>query len=118
MGMHDLDFAMKTTQTESVSLSSPSYELKNRLTGMRALPDMYALCTAALGHTYQAKPECPVLQLICNTCQADRAINYPSQYKCSNWMCYICIHKIFDYGLAANTFWLRLVMINMYTGLM
>ncbi|XP_065914704.1 uncharacterized protein [Dysidea avara] len=27
--MHDLDFAMKTTQTESVLLSSPSYKLKN-----------------------------------------------------------------------------------------
>ena len=27
--MHDLDFAMTTTQTESILLSSPSYELKN-----------------------------------------------------------------------------------------
>ena len=27
--MHDLNFAMKTTQMESVLLSSPSYELKN-----------------------------------------------------------------------------------------
>ena len=27
--MHDLDFAMKTTQTESILLSLPSYELKN-----------------------------------------------------------------------------------------
>ena len=27
--MHDLDFAMKTTQTESILLSSPFYELKN-----------------------------------------------------------------------------------------
>ena len=29
LGMHNLDFAMKTTQMESVLLSSPSYELKN-----------------------------------------------------------------------------------------
>ena len=27
-------------------------------------------------------------------------------------MYYICIPKIFDYGLTASTFWLRLVMIN------
>ena len=27
--MHNLDFAMKTTQTESALLSSPSYHLKN-----------------------------------------------------------------------------------------
>ena len=27
--MHNLDFAMKTTQTESILLSSSSYELKN-----------------------------------------------------------------------------------------
>ena len=59
------------------------------------------------GHTYQAKPECTVLQLICNTYQADslhRAINHPSQYACSHWMYYICIPKIFDYGSAASTF--------------
>ena len=42
----------------------------------RALPDMHAQLSEGFrpegrGHTYQAKPECPVLQLICNTYQAD-----------------------------------------------
>ena len=36
-------------------------------TGMRALHDMYARLPEGRGHTYQAKPECPMLQLICNT---------------------------------------------------
>ena len=40
-------------------------------TGMRALPDMYARLPEGCrpegrGHTYQVKPEYPVLQLICN----------------------------------------------------
>ena len=50
------------------------------------------------------KPVYPVLQLIFNTCQADslyRVIDHPSQYECSHWM-YICIAKIFNYGLAAT----------------
>ena len=29
ISMHDLDFVLKTTQMESILLSSPSYELKN-----------------------------------------------------------------------------------------
>ena len=36
----------------------------------------------------------------------------PKQYECSHWMYYICTPKIFDYGSAASTFWLRSVMIN------
>ena len=51
----------------------------------------------------------------CNTFQADslyRAINHPSQYECSHWIYYKCILKIFDYGSAASTFWLRLVTMN------
>ena len=85
--------------------------------GMRALPDMYALCPQAcvLRHTYQAKPKCSVLQLTCNSYQADslyRAINHPSQYECSHWIYYICIHKIFDCGSAASTFRLCSVMMN------
>ena len=67
---------------------------------MRALPGMYALCPRAVRHTYQAKPECNMLQLVCNTYQADslyRVINHPTQ---------------FDYGSTASTFWLRLVMLN------
>ena len=63
---------------------------------------MYAFCPRATytiyqvavwpegrGHTYQAKPECLMLQLICNTYQADslyREINHPSQYKSSHWI--------------------------------
>ena len=84
---------------------------------MRALPDMYARLPEGCrpegrGHTYQAKPEYPVLQLICNTYQADslyRAINHPSIATGYN---YICIPKIFDYGSAASMFWLRLVTMN------
>ena len=44
---------------------------------MRALPDMLP---EGRVHTYQAKSEFPLLQLICNTYQADslyRAINHP-----------------------------------------
>ena len=83
--------------------------------GMRALPDMYAREPQAQGHTNQAKPKFPLLQLICNTYQADSpnsAINHLSQYECSYWMYYICIPKIFDYGSAASTFWLHSVTMN------
>ena len=56
-------------------------------TGTRALPDTYARLPKghrpeSRGHTYQAKPERLVLQLICNIYQADslyRAINHISQ---------------------------------------
>ena len=75
-------------------------------TGMRALPDMYAQLPEGRrpegrGRTYQAKPECPVLQLICNTYQADslyRAINHPSPYECSHWIYYICISNFLIMG--------------------
>ena len=78
--------------------------------GMRALPDMCAQLPEGhrpegRWHTYQTKPKCPVLQLICNTYQADslyRAINHPSQYECSHWIYCICITKIFDYRSAAT----------------
>ena len=89
--------------------------------GMRALPDN--VCPLPLGlrpsggvrHTYQAKPSFPVLQLICNTSQADslyRVMNHPSQYECSHWMYYICVPKKFNYGSAAVTFWLCSVTMN------
>ena len=82
--------------------------------GMRAFPDMYARLPEGhrpegKGHTYQAKP---VLQLICNTYQADslyRVINHPSQYECRHWMYYICIP---DCGSAASTFWLCSLTMN------
>ena len=70
-------------------------------------------------HTFQTKPECPVLQLInyvtlsihirliACTC---RVINHSSQYKCNRWIYYMYIHaKNFNCWSAATTFWFCLV---------
>ena len=46
-------------------------------------PRAAGLRAEGIGHTYQSKPECLVLQVICNTNKADSlywVINHPSQY--------------------------------------
>ena len=83
-------------------------------TGMKALPDMYAQLPKSGGHTYQAKPKFPVLQLICSTShpyQADSPHDHPNLCDCNHRIYYKHTYK-FHYGPAASTFWLRLVMTN------
>ena len=52
------------------------------------------ICNSYNAHTYQAKPECPILLDV------------------------LCIPKIFDYGSAASTFWLRSAIMNRHRHVM
>ena len=45
--MHDLDFTIKTTQTESILLSLLSYELKKRLAKVRTSAIAYSPIVSA-----------------------------------------------------------------------
>ena len=45
--MHDFDFAMKTTQTASVLLSSPPYKLKKRWAKVKTSAIAYSLIVSA-----------------------------------------------------------------------